>query len=56
MEPRNTLKETLELDYDLQDLAVLGGRIDADIAEYANEFNVSKEHVIRILSEIINPN
>jgi hypothetical protein len=50
--PTRLLKAIIQ-DPDLLDLAVLGGRIDADIAEYANEFCVSTRTVHRAISKAL---
>ncbi|MEE8503977.1 MAG: hypothetical protein V3T26_05960 [candidate division NC10 bacterium] len=38
---------------DLVDEAVLGGRIDSDVAEIATEFEVSKMEVYRAINRIL---
>ena len=47
------LVTALYWDVNLQDRAALGCRIDADLAEYANEYGVSKRTVSRVLAQVI---
>jgi len=48
-----SLAQAISYDVKLQDLAVLGGNIDDEMAEYAAEYNVSVSQIWRILRQIL---